>query len=117
MIMEELPAHVVQRRPVDGIGMLQTHPVFGVLAPAQIKRLGSFARARRIESATTLFVKGDPGTALFAVVSGTVKVTVPSIDGREATFNLSVQARFLARSRCSTASPAAPTRSRSPSAS
>jgi CRP/FNR family transcriptional regulator, cyclic AMP receptor protein len=62
--------------------------VFGALAPAQIKHLGSFARSRRIASGTTLFGKGDPGTALFAVVSGTVKITVPSIDGREVTFNL-----------------------------
>jgi len=76
------------RRPVDNIALLQGHPVFGALAPAHIKQLGSFARVRRIASGTTLFVKGDPGTALFAVVSGTVKITVPSIDGREATFNL-----------------------------
>jgi CRP/FNR family transcriptional regulator, cyclic AMP receptor protein len=54
----------------------------------QIKRLDSFADTRRIASGTTLFVKGAPGTALFAVVSGTVKIAVTSIDGREATFNL-----------------------------
>jgi CRP/FNR family transcriptional regulator, cyclic AMP receptor protein len=76
------------RRPVDGIALLQSHPLFGALAPGQIKQLSSFARPRRIASGTTLFVKGDPGTALFAVVSGTVKITVPSIDGREVTFNL-----------------------------
>jgi CRP-like cAMP-binding protein len=75
-------------RSVDGIALLQGHPVFGGLAPAQIKQLGSLARARRVVSGTTLFVKGDPGTALFAVVSGIVKISVPSIDGREATFNL-----------------------------
>jgi CRP/FNR family transcriptional regulator, cyclic AMP receptor protein len=76
------------RRPVDGVPLLLGHPVFGALAPAQIKQLCSLARARRVVSGTTLFVKGDPGTALFAVVSGIVKITVPSIDGREATFNL-----------------------------
>jgi len=76
------------RRRVDGIALLQGHPVFGALAAAQIKRLGSLAHLRRVASGTTLFVKGDPGTALFAVVSGTVKITVPSIGGREATFNL-----------------------------
>jgi CRP/FNR family transcriptional regulator, cyclic AMP receptor protein len=76
------------RRPVDGIALLLGHPVFGALAPAQLKQLCSLARARRVVSGTTLFVKGDPGTALFAVVSGIVKITVPSIDGREATFNL-----------------------------
>jgi CRP/FNR family transcriptional regulator, cyclic AMP receptor protein len=76
------------RRAVDGVTLMRTHPVFGALAPAQIRQLGSFARVRRIVSGTTLFVKGDPGAALFALVSGTVKITVPSIDGREATFNL-----------------------------
>jgi CRP/FNR family transcriptional regulator, cyclic AMP receptor protein len=86
--MSSLPFDSRAPRPVDGIALLQSHPVFGALAPARIKQLGSFARLRRIVSGTTLFVKGDPGTALFAVVSGTVKITVPSIDGREATFNL-----------------------------
>jgi CRP/FNR family transcriptional regulator, cyclic AMP receptor protein len=54
----------------------------------QIKQLRSFADTRRIASGTTLFVKGALGTALFAVVSGTVKIAVASTDGREATFNL-----------------------------
>jgi hypothetical protein len=39
-------------------------------------------------SGTTLFAKGDPGTALYAVVSGTLKIKLPSIDGREVMFNL-----------------------------
>jgi CRP/FNR family transcriptional regulator, cyclic AMP receptor protein len=76
------------RRPVDGIALLLGHPVFGGLPPAQIKQLCSLARARRVVSGSTLFVKGDPGTALFAVVRGIMKITVPSLDGREATFNL-----------------------------
>jgi CRP/FNR family transcriptional regulator, cyclic AMP receptor protein len=84
----ELSAQVIQRRPVDAIGLLQTHPVFGALGPAQIKQLGQFARPLRIVSGTTLFAKGDPGTALYAVVSGTIKIKVPSIDGREVMFNL-----------------------------
>ena len=32
--------------------------------------------------------KGDPGTELFAVSAGTVKISVPAPDGREAMFNL-----------------------------
>jgi CRP/FNR family transcriptional regulator, cyclic AMP receptor protein len=62
--------------------------MLGATQLMQIKRLGSFAETRRIASGTTLFLKGAPGTALFAVVSGTVKITAPSIDGREVTFNL-----------------------------
>jgi len=86
--LSSLPLDSRARRPLDGVALLQAHPVFGALAPAQIKQLARFAHPRRIGRGTALFVKGDPGTALFALVSGTVKIRVPSIDGREATFNL-----------------------------
>jgi CRP/FNR family transcriptional regulator, cyclic AMP receptor protein len=86
--LSSLPHDSRARRPADGIALLQSHPLFGALAPVQIKQLGSFARRWRIASGTTLFVKGDPGAGLFAAVSGTVKITAPSIDGREVTFNL-----------------------------
>jgi CRP-like cAMP-binding protein len=72
----------------DGIALLYSHPVFGALTSAQMEQLISMARPRRIASGTTLFAKGDPGTELFAVVSGTVKITVSSIDGREAIITL-----------------------------
>jgi CRP/FNR family transcriptional regulator, cyclic AMP receptor protein len=62
--------------------------MLGATQLMQIKRLDSFADTRRIASGAKLFVKGAPGTALFAVVSGTVKIAVGSIDGREATLNL-----------------------------
>jgi CRP-like cAMP-binding protein len=68
--------------------LLRGHPIFGALDVAQVERLASYARTRRVTGGTTLFVKGDPGTALFAVGAGTVKIAVPSVDGREAMFNL-----------------------------
>ena len=77
-----------QPPPLDGAALLAAHPVFGELAPAQLRQLSSYSRKRKIDAGTTLFVKGDPGTSLFAVCGGTVKIMVPSIDGREATFNL-----------------------------
>ena len=46
------------------------------------------AHPRWIASGTMLFAKGDPGAELFAVVRGTVKITVPSTDGREAFITL-----------------------------
>jgi CRP-like cAMP-binding protein len=75
-------------RQRDAITLLQTHPIFGALTPKQIEQLSARARVRRLAAGTTLFVKGDPGTALFAIVNGTVKISVPSIAGREATFNV-----------------------------
>jgi CRP/FNR family transcriptional regulator, cyclic AMP receptor protein len=83
-----LPFESSVRRRADGIALLQNHPVFGALMPAQIEPLVSMARPRRIASGTTLFSKGDAGTELFAVASGTVKITVRSSDGREALITL-----------------------------
>jgi CRP/FNR family transcriptional regulator, cyclic AMP receptor protein len=82
------PFESCARGRVDGVALLGGHPVFCALAPAQIERLVAMARPRRIATGTTLFAKGDPGTELFAVVSGTVKITVPSSDGREAMITL-----------------------------
>ena len=79
------------RRPRAGsaeLAVLRGHPVFGALEPAQLEQLVSYARTRRVAAGTTLFSKGDPGTELFAVSAGTVKISVPAPDGREAMFNL-----------------------------
>ena len=79
------------RRPRAGsaeLALLRGHPVFGALEPAQLEQLVSYARTRRVAAGTTLFSKGDPGTELFAVSAGTVKISVPAPDGREAMFNL-----------------------------
>jgi CRP/FNR family transcriptional regulator, cyclic AMP receptor protein len=70
------------------VALLQCHPLFCELDPEHLKQLCSYARTRRILSGTTLFVKGDPGNALYVVASGIVKITVASIDGPEAILNL-----------------------------
>jgi len=76
------------RSATDNVALLRGHPLFGALEPAQLKRIGSFARRHPVHSGTTIFSKGDAGNSLFSVCAGTVKITVPSIDGREAMFNL-----------------------------
>jgi CRP/FNR family transcriptional regulator, cyclic AMP receptor protein len=76
------------RREVDNLALLRAHAMFGALEPTQIKRLAAYATTRKVRRGTTLFVKGDPGTALFAIRAGSVKISVPSLDGREAVFNL-----------------------------
>lgn len=72
----------------DKLALLQRHPLFGVLGTDLLKRLSACATTRRAKRGATIFDKGDPGTALFAVHTGTVKINVPSADGREAVFNL-----------------------------
>jgi CRP/FNR family transcriptional regulator, cyclic AMP receptor protein len=86
--LSSLPLDSRALRAGQGIALLRGHPVFDALTPAQMIQLVSLTCARRIASGTTLFMKGDTGAELFTVVSGTVKITVPSSDGREAVFNL-----------------------------
>jgi CRP/FNR family transcriptional regulator, cyclic AMP receptor protein len=72
----------------DKLGLLRHHPVFGGLDAEHLDRLCTYATTRTYARGTTLFTKGDPGTSLFAVCSGTIRIGVPSPDGRDAVFNL-----------------------------
>jgi CRP-like cAMP-binding protein len=76
------------RVPSDILALLRDHPIFGAIDRAQLERLVSFARKRKVAAGTTIFVKGDPGTALYAVCTGTVKVSITASDGREAMLSL-----------------------------
>jgi CRP-like cAMP-binding protein len=82
------PAAGAARSHAQTLSLLHNHPVFGALSPDQLARLCAYATTRGVPAGATLFSKGDPGTALFAIRAGTVKITVPSVDGREAMFNL-----------------------------
>jgi CRP-like cAMP-binding protein len=70
------------------IAKLSAHALFGALGASVIERLGASATIRQVPAGTTIFVKDDPGTGLFAVSAGIVKISVPSPDGREAILNL-----------------------------
>jgi CRP/FNR family cyclic AMP-dependent transcriptional regulator len=76
------------RAIADTLAVLRRHPIFGQLDGAQIKALAAHAATRKVRRQTTIFTKGDPGTALFTIRAGSVKISVPSRDGREAVFNI-----------------------------
>ncbi|MEA2881211.1 MAG: family transcriptional regulator, cyclic receptor protein [Bradyrhizobium sp.] len=67
--------------------MLGSHPLFGALAPEIRDKLGVCAKTRNVPRGSIIFSKGDAGTSLFTVCSGTVQVIVPSVDGKSAVFN------------------------------
>jgi CRP/FNR family transcriptional regulator, cyclic AMP receptor protein len=75
------------RRPVNIVAMFRNHPLFSKLPRASIERLGSYATKRKVKRGTTIFKKGDAGTELIAILSGTVKISAPAADGREVVFN------------------------------
>jgi CRP/FNR family transcriptional regulator, cyclic AMP receptor protein len=68
--------------------LLVDHFLFRDLSPEIHERLRSLARIKRVARGATIFSKGDPGTSLFAVASGSVRVTALSPQGKNAVFNL-----------------------------
>ena len=78
-----LARHVLDRRT-----LLRDHPIFSGLCPAIIESLAAKAAMRPVPRRATIFSKGDDGNGLYAVMTGTVKISSSSVDGREAMFNL-----------------------------
>ena len=62
--------------------------MFCDLEPAALDQLCRYAKLSTLKRGATIFSKGDPGISLYAVISGTVKMSVSSPDGRSAIFNL-----------------------------
>ncbi|MBA2299257.1 MAG: Crp/Fnr family transcriptional regulator [Chloroflexi bacterium] len=69
-------------RPV--LTSLAAIPFFGALDPAALERLAAGMRTRRFRRGEVIFHIGDPGDALFVIVSGEVKISLPSETGDEA---------------------------------
>jgi CRP-like cAMP-binding protein len=68
--------------------VLRNHPIFCDLAPEALDQLCRYAKHSTLKRGAPIFSKGDPGNSLFAVISGTVKISISSVDGRNAILNL-----------------------------
>jgi len=79
---------LLRQRDAEKRSVLQNHYLFGKLGPRHIDRLVSCIVGKSVTRAATIFTKGDPGSSLFAICKGAVKITVPSVDGHDAVFNL-----------------------------
>src|SRR6266480_5999838 len=74
--------------PSNKLATLRKHPYFCDLEPEAFDQLCRYAKHATLKRGATIFSKGDPGTSLIAVISGTVKISVSSVDGRNAILNL-----------------------------
>jgi CRP-like cAMP-binding protein len=83
---------ISDRRPPervrDRLSLLRNHPLFSDLPPAVIAHLASYMKTRKVARGATIFAKGDPGTGLMGVLTGTVKVSVASADGKDIVLNV-----------------------------
>jgi CRP-like cAMP-binding protein len=77
-------------RPVTktALSVLRQHPIFCDLEPEALDQLCRYARHATLKRGATIVSRGDPGNSLFAVISGTVKISISSPEGRSAIFNL-----------------------------
>jgi CRP/FNR family cyclic AMP-dependent transcriptional regulator len=74
--------------PSSKLSVLRKHPIFCDLDPDALDQLCRYAKHASLKRGATIFSRGDAGTCLFAVISGTVKISISSADGRNAIFNL-----------------------------
>jgi CRP-like cAMP-binding protein len=77
-------------RPAAGnkLAVLRQHPIFCDLDSEALDQLCRYAKHATLKRGDAIFAKGDPGTSLYAVISGTVKISISSPDGRSAILNL-----------------------------
>jgi CRP-like cAMP-binding protein len=70
------------------LAVLRKHPIFCDLELEAFDQLCRYAKHTTLKRGATIFSKGDPGNSLIAVISGTVKISISSADGRSAILNL-----------------------------
>jgi CRP-like cAMP-binding protein len=73
---------------LDKPALLASHEFFRDMPPTVVEQLAIHARSTNVPSGHYIFRKGDEGLGLLAVVSGIVKVSVPSPDGKEIVLNI-----------------------------
>jgi CRP/FNR family transcriptional regulator, cyclic AMP receptor protein len=75
------PGMVDLRSPGDALAAV---PLFGGLDEEGLASLLRGMRIRKFRRNETVFHLGDPGDALFIVMSGSIKITLPADTGEEA---------------------------------
>src|SRR6201995_2105114 len=77
-----------RRLSSNKLSVLRQHPMFRDLGAEALDQLCRYAKHFSLKRGATICSKGDPGNSLFAVISGTVKISISSADGRSAILNL-----------------------------
>lgn len=67
---------------------LSVNPFFSALGPDAIAQIAALCTSRSMSDGETLFVKGDPGDALYGVRRGQIVITTTTSTGRQLTLNI-----------------------------
>ena len=68
--------------------VLQRSPLFRGLAPPALERIAALATQRNFGMGEIVCSQGDPGDALYAVVTGRIRISSGAADGREIFLNI-----------------------------
>src|SRR5262249_9279938 len=68
--------------------VLRQLPMFRDLAPEAPDQLCRYAKHTALKRGATIFAKDDPGDRFYAVISGTVKISITSPEGRNTILHL-----------------------------
>ena len=80
---------------MNPLALLKQIPLFGTFQPADHEQLAGLLRRRNLKKGDVLFRKGDEGTALYIIIKGRIKITVPSKLGDEITLAILGQSDFF----------------------
>src|SRR5262249_37078818 len=83
-----IPGRHAAGRVSDKLALLRNHFLFRDLPPTVIEHLGSYMKTRKVARGAAVFAKGDPGSGLMGVLSGTVKISVASAEGKDIVLNM-----------------------------
>jgi CRP-like cAMP-binding protein len=68
--------------------MLQRSPLFRGLSSLALERMAELAVQRSFRNGEIVFSQGDPGDALYAVITGKIRISAGAADGREIFLNI-----------------------------
>jgi CRP/FNR family cyclic AMP-dependent transcriptional regulator len=75
-------------RPLDFATILGMNPLFSGLGAEAIRSLARLCQTRRLPAGQTLFVKGDPGDALYGVRRGQIRIETGTTAGERLTIEV-----------------------------
>ena len=73
---------------LDMRSLLNGHFLFRNLDAEVIDRITALGVRRKLEADQVLFLKGDPGNALFGVLSGRIRISTSDPQGKEIMLNI-----------------------------
>lgn len=66
------------------VALVSGHVLLGQLEPDELARVLAFARTEKFSAGQVIFRRGEPGRSMLTVISGRIKISVSSSDGKEA---------------------------------